>query len=59
MSSLPKPNEIHIERLNKSYASPGAYHLHYIIQDVDLVVKGENFLSCLGRAAAGNPPCSA
>lgn len=53
MSSLPKPNEIHIERLNKSYASPGAGHLHYIIQDVDLVVKGGEFFVLLGPSGCG------
>ncbi|GIO34632.1 MULTISPECIES: ABC transporter ATP-binding protein [Paenibacillus] len=53
MSALPRPNEIHIERLNKSYAPQGAGNLHYIIQDVDLVVKGGEFFVLLGPSGCG------
>lgn len=53
MSLLPKSNEIHIERLNKSYTPQASGALHYIIQDVDLVVKGGEFFVLLGPSGCG------
>lgn len=53
MASAAKRNEIHIERLNKSYGQPSAGELHYIIQDVNLAVKGGEFFVLLGPSGCG------
>ncbi|MWC31255.1 ABC transporter ATP-binding protein [Paenibacillus sp. MMS18-CY102] len=46
-------NAITIERLNKSYAMPKKGALHYIIQDVDLLIKGGEFFVLLGPSGCG------
>jgi NitT/TauT family transport system ATP-binding protein len=55
MGPAAKRNEIHIERLNKSYTQPSAAagELHYIIQDVNLAVKGGEFFVLLGPSGCG------
>ncbi|ANA82641.1 nitrate ABC transporter ATP-binding protein [Paenibacillus glucanolyticus] len=53
MRAVSRQNEIHIERLNKSYAQPTAGDLHYIIQDVNLAVKGGEFFVLLGPSGCG------
>lgn len=54
MAAVPRQNEIHIERLDKSYSPhPAAGDLHYIIQDVNLVVKGGEFFVLLGPSGCG------
>lgn len=53
MSAVSKPNEIVIEQLNKSYSQTEAGELHYIIQDVDLAVKGGEFFVLLGPSGCG------
>ncbi|WP_145020533.1 ABC transporter ATP-binding protein [Paenibacillus sp. Y412MC10] len=54
MGAVTRPNEIYIERLNKSYSQQQtAGDLHYIIQDVDLVVKGGEFFVLLGPSGCG------
>lgn len=56
--SLPaKQHTIHIEQLRKSYSEPTAGDVHYIIKDVDLVIKGGQFFVLLGRVVAGNQHC--
>ena len=42
-----------IEQLNKSYAEPRPGEVHYIIRDVNLVVKGGEFLVLLGPSGCG------
>lgn len=45
---------ITIERLNKSYAEPkAASDVHYILQDIDLVIKGGEFFVLLGPSGCG------
>lgn len=52
--ALPSPsNEIYIERLNKSYTEPKGGDVHYIIKDVDLVVRGGEFFVLLGPSGCG------
>lgn len=52
--SLPaKKNTIHIEQLRKSYSEPSAGDVHYIIKDVDLVIKGGEFFVLLGPSGCG------
>ncbi|MGX4587624.1 ABC transporter ATP-binding protein [Paenibacillus chitinolyticus] len=51
--AAPKRNEIHIERLDKSYMQPSAGELHYIIQDVNLAVRGGEFFVLLGPSGCG------
>ncbi len=53
MEAAPRRNEIRIERLDKSYAQPAAGHVHYIIQDVNLSVKGGEFFVLLGPSGCG------
>ncbi|SEK50278.1 NitT/TauT family transport system ATP-binding protein [Paenibacillus sp. cl141a] len=55
MRAASRQNEIHIEQLNKSYtqASASAGGLHYIIQDVNLAVKGGEFFVLLGPSGCG------
>ncbi|MDQ6419758.1 ABC transporter ATP-binding protein [Paenibacillus sp. LHD-117] len=53
MGPAAKRNEIRIERLDKSYAQPSAGELHYIIQDVNLAVKGGEFFVLLGPSGCG------
>lgn len=61
MSLSAKPaarqHAIHIEQLRKSYSEPAAGDVHYIIKDVDLVIKGGNSSCCSAQAAAANPRC--
>lgn len=42
-----------IEGLNKSYQAPRKGELHYIIQDVDLTIKGGEFFVLLGPSGCG------
>lgn len=52
--SLPaKQHTIHIERLSKSYGELAAGDVHYIIKDVDLVIKGGEFFVLLGPSGCG------
>lgn len=52
--SLPaKHNTIHIEQLRKSYNEHGAGEVHYIIKDVNLVIKGGEFFVLLGPSGCG------
>ncbi|MEY9096735.1 ABC transporter ATP-binding protein [Paenibacillus sp. RC84] len=51
--AAPKRNEIQIERLDKSYTQPSAGELHYIIQDVNLAVRGGEFFVLLGPSGCG------
>jgi len=53
MSAVPQTNGIYIEQLNKSFSQPGAGELHYIIQDVNLTVKGGEFFILLGPSGCG------
>ncbi len=53
MSAAPQTNGIYIEQLNKSFSQPGAGELHYIIQDVNLTVKGGEFFILLGPSGCG------
>lgn len=54
MSAAATANTITIERLNKSYAEPkAAGELHYIIKDIDLVIKGGEFFVLLGPSGCG------
>lgn len=54
MRAASRQNEIHIEQLNKSYAQQTlAGDLHYIIQDVNLAVKGGEFFVLLGPSGCG------
>lgn len=54
MRAASRQNEIHIEQLNKSYIQqPSAGDLHYIIQDVNLVVTGGEFFVLLGPSGCG------
>ncbi|GGH12398.1 ABC transporter ATP-binding protein [Paenibacillus segetis] len=46
-------NTIFIESLNKSYSQHTVGELHYIIKDVDLVVKGGEFFVLLGPSGCG------
>lgn len=53
-----KPNQtITIRGLNKSYGEqsggPSGNHVHYIIKDVDLVIKGGEFFVLLGPSGCG------
>lgn len=52
--SLPaKQHTIHIEQLRKSYSEPTAGDVHYIIEDVDLIIKGGEFFVLLGPSGCG------
>ncbi|PWW07169.1 NitT/TauT family transport system ATP-binding protein [Paenibacillus cellulosilyticus] len=46
-------NTITIERLNKSYADLKPGSIHYIIKDIDLVIKGGEFFVLLGPSGCG------
>ncbi|MFD1954219.1 ABC transporter ATP-binding protein [Paenibacillus thailandensis] len=46
-------NTITIEQVSKSYSEPKAGSLHYIIKDVDLVIKGGEFFVLLGPSGCG------
>jgi len=53
-SGLSNPaNTIRIEALRKSYEESSAADVHYIIKDVDLVVKGGEFFILLGPSGCG------
>ncbi|MBP1999651.1 NitT/TauT family transport system ATP-binding protein [Paenibacillus shirakamiensis] len=52
--SLVSPlNTINIHQLNKSYEEPKAGNIHYIIKDVDLVIRDGEFLVLLGPSGCG------
>lgn len=53
MSLAPQLNTITIEQLNKSYSEPSAGEVHYIIKDVNLVIKDGEFLVLLGPSGCG------
>lgn len=53
MAVAPNTNAIYIESLNKSYSQQTAGELHYIIKDVDLVIKGGEFFVLLGPSGCG------
>lgn len=53
MSLATSENSITIERLNKSYPGPSGADVHYIIKDVDLVVKSGEFFVLLGPSGCG------
>ncbi|REK68318.1 MAG: nitrate ABC transporter ATP-binding protein [Cohnella sp.] len=53
MSLATSKNSITIERLNKSYPGPSGADVHYIIKDVDLVVKSGEFFVLLGPSGCG------
>ncbi|OAB47873.1 ABC transporter ATP-binding protein [Paenibacillus antarcticus] len=53
MTLLAKQNAIHIEQLRKSYSEPSVGDVHYIIKDVDLVIKGGEFFILLGPSGCG------
>ncbi|WP_052098121.1 ABC transporter ATP-binding protein [Paenibacillus stellifer] len=46
-------NGIHIEALRKSYSEQTSGEVHYIIKDVDLVIKGGEFFILLGPSGCG------
>lgn len=53
--SLPADRHtIHIEQLRKTYNVPANGEVHYIIKDVDLIIRGGEFLFCSVPAAAEN-----
>ncbi|MET3943053.1 NitT/TauT family transport system ATP-binding protein [Paenibacillus sp. PvP094] len=52
--SLPADrHSIHIEQLRKTYNAPTNGEVHYIIKDVDLVIKGGEFFVLLGPSGCG------
>lgn len=53
MSLLAKQHAIHIEQLRKSYSEQTAGDIHYIIKDVNLVIKGGEFFVLLGPSGCG------
>jgi NitT/TauT family transport system ATP-binding protein len=53
MALTAKQNAIHIEQLRKSYSEPAAGDVHYIIKDVNLVIKGGEFFVLLGPSGCG------
>lgn len=53
MSAVMKSNTIYIEQLRKSFSTGAAAEPHYIIKDVDLVVKGGEFFILLGPSGCG------
>jgi NitT/TauT family transport system ATP-binding protein len=53
MSVVAKSNTIYIEQLKKSFSDGTAANPHYIIKDVDLVVKGGEFFVLLGPSGCG------
>lgn len=53
MSAILQPNTITIEALRKSFSTTAASEPHYIIKDVDLVVKGGEFFILLGPSGCG------
>jgi ABC-type nitrate/sulfonate/bicarbonate transport system, ATPase component len=53
MSALTKANAISIKELNKSYGRQPSGELHYIIQDINLAVKGGEFFVLLGPSGCG------
>lgn len=56
--SLPATQHtIHIEQLRKTYHAPTNGDVHYIIKDVDLVIKGGEFSSCLVPVGVGSQRC--
>ncbi|WP_238650680.1 ABC transporter ATP-binding protein [Paenibacillus piscarius] len=48
-----RQHAIHMEQLNKSYGEPAAGDVHYIIKDVNLVIKGGEFFVLLGPSGCG------
>ncbi|AOZ93143.1 ABC transporter ATP-binding protein [Paenibacillus crassostreae] len=53
MNLLVKQNTIHIEQLRKSYTEPNVGDVHYILKDVNLVIKGGEFFILLGPSGCG------
>ncbi len=53
MPAAAKSNTIRIEQLRKSYSAGTSANPHYIIKDVDLVVKGGEFFVLLGPSGCG------
>ncbi|SDX32694.1 ABC transporter ATP-binding protein [Paenibacillus sp. PDC88] len=53
MRAAASANEIYIEQLNKSFTHQTQGELHYIIQDVNLTVKGGEFFILLGPSGCG------
>lgn len=53
MSLTAKHHAIYIEQLRKSYSEPAAGDVHYIIKDVNLVIKGGEFFVLLGPSGCG------
>ncbi|MBU5350742.1 ABC transporter ATP-binding protein [Paenibacillus silvae] len=52
--SLPADRHtIHIEQLRKTYNAPANGEVHYIIKDVDLVIRGGEFFVLLGPSGCG------
>ncbi|WP_195571978.1 ABC transporter ATP-binding protein [Paenibacillus sp. 1001270B_150601_E10] len=53
MSAVLQTNTIVIEKLNKTFQSRSIANPHYIIKDVDLVVRGGEFFILLGPSGCG------
>lgn len=53
MSSLSNRHAIQIEQLRKSYSAQTTGDVHYIIKDVNLVIKGGEFFVLLGPSGCG------
>lgn len=53
MAIQPASHTIYIENLNKSYHSQTTANPHYIIKDVNLIVKGGEFFILLGPSGCG------
>lgn len=54
--SLPADQHtIRIEQLRKTYSTPTHGDVHYIIKDVDLVIKGGEFFVLLGPSGVASP----
>lgn len=53
MPGAQQANTITIEQVSKSYSELKAGSLHYIIKDVDLVIKGGEFFVLLGPSGCG------
>lgn len=53
MSTVLKPKTIYIEKLKKTFSEEDSPDPHYIIEDVDLVIKGGEFFILLGPSGCG------